>query len=214
MHFSPLHAPIDMTSDVNAEIRGSAETLQESQEGAFLEENLPVQVSVSLDWETYRLHHASPGFCSFQLQVHHASPGTESTPASILHATTFLVDSTNLRWPSYPPPPSRNAIYTEPVILAEELQEFPARIGVPDAFVLIKWVAEIWKSRLQSQVEASCQAGGAVVVQTGIDVPQEHLSQAVQAIFRRELHCTSDSVRSFLHIADYLQVGLVGIRCA
>jgi hypothetical protein len=91
--------------------------------------------------------------------------------------------------------------------LAEELQEFPARIAIPDAFMLIKWVTGIWKSRLQSQVESGSQGGGAVMVQTGIDVPQEHLSHAVQAIFRRELHCTSDSVRFFLHIADYLQVG-------
>jgi hypothetical protein len=45
-----------------------------------------------------------------------------------------------------------------------------------------------------------------VVIETGIDVPQAYLSEAIHAIFRRELHCTTESVRSFLHIADYLQV--------
>jgi hypothetical protein len=71
--------------------------------------------------------------------------------------------------------------------------------------MLVSWIAGIWASRLQALVEGSC-AGEGVVIETGIDVSQERLSEAIQAIFRRKLHCTSESVRSFLLIADYLQV--------
>ena len=73
--------------------------------------------------------------------------------------------------------------------------------------MLVKWVAGIWKTRLQAQVQESCQ-GGVVVVRTGMDIPQEHLSQAIQAIYSKELCCTPDNVGSLLYIADYLQVML------
>ena len=70
--------------------------------------------------------------------------------------------------------------------------------------MLVKLVAGIWESRLQ----ALAQDGGVVVVQTGLEVPQEQLSQAVQAIYSKKLSCSSDTVGSFLYIADYLQVML------
>ena len=88
---------------------------------------------------------------------------------------------------------------------AEEVQKAPARIAINDAFMLVKWVAGIWKSRLQAQVQDGCQ-GGVVVVETGLQAPQEHLSQAIQAIYSKELCCTPDNVGSFLYITDYLQV--------
>ena len=71
--------------------------------------------------------------------------------------------------------------------------------------MLIKWVAGIWESRLQAQVQDVCQ-GSVVVVRTGMEIPQEHLSQAIQAIYSKKLCCTADNVGSFLYIADYLQV--------
>ena len=85
------------------------------------------------------------------------------------------------------------------------MQKAPARIAIPDAFMSVKWVAGIWKSRLQAQVQESCQ-GGVVVVRTGLVIPREHLSQAIQAIYSKKLCCSSDNVGSFLYIADYLQV--------
>jgi len=67
---------LDMTTEGNEACRGSPESVQECAD-VFLEGNLPVQANVSLDWEAYRKHSSSPGFCSFQLQVNEASQGTE-----------------------------------------------------------------------------------------------------------------------------------------